>query len=430
MPEARILLACSGLSLLRAFVKTGQPVAVAECDPEALTLRSRYPAARYRLADPLLVPDQAIDDLVRLGKSFAHPPMLAFDSEVMLLAASRHRVCLAPYYRFLFPPPWLVEDTTCKLRFAALAERLGLPSPRSMVPTERTTLDEITDRIGFPLILKPNSHVGRFRSAVVREGRLLHMPHKALRADNPAELELQYATIQRLCGSFVIQEYIPGDDTCLYSFHAYLNSHSQPLGYFVGRKVRTYPMDTGFSTFLELAHQAEVVRVCLEALERMRFVGPVKLDLKWDPLRRRFQILECNTRFTLWSYLGCACGVNLPLVAWQDLHGDPVTPQTNYRTNVRWLSLGNDLRTFLREYRPTGKLNWLTYLWSLRGRKVHEMFCWRDPLPSLVWARTRIMLKCRKLWRRLTEHREGLETVATAAHREGESAVVQRTNAP
>jgi predicted ATP-grasp superfamily ATP-dependent carboligase len=97
-------------------------------------------------------------------------------------------------------------------------------------------------------------------------------------------------------------------------------------------------------------------------------------------------VLELNPRFTLWCYLGAASGVNLPAVAYASLTGVAVPVQNRYRTDIRWLSFGNDLRTFLRSYRPSGELGVLEWLGSYRSRMVYDVFSWTDPGPSVAKA--------------------------------------------
>ena len=184
--------------------------------------------------------------------------------------------------------------------------------------------------------------------------------------------------------AFVVQQYVPGNDRCLYSFHTYLDRNSNPLGFFVGRKIRTYPKDAGGSVYLELVHDPELVSLSMEVLHKMNYIGPIKIDFKRDPLRKKWYILECNARFTLWNYLGAACGTNLPQIALADLYGQAVTPPTTYRTNIRWLSFADDLRAFVREYHRDGDWTWPQWLWSLCSRKIYDVFSWRDPRPWLV----------------------------------------------
>ncbi len=392
------VVAYCGLSLLRCFADSGIAVTVVDSDAESLTLHSRYASKTQMIACPRLQPEQAVADLIALGKQFATRPMLTFDNEPMLLLVSRNRQALSPYYRFLLPDNELVEDLTCKLRFASLAERLDLPVPRSMTPAKDTTVEEIALRMGLPCVLKPNSHTGRYRTEVERERRFVY---KVLQADSLEDLRKQYAKMRQYCDSFLAQEYVPGDDTTLYSVHAYLDGNGNSLGCFVGRKIRTCPKGCGGSTYLELVHHPELAQLGMKLLRQMNAVGPMKIDFKRDTRHNRWLILECNARFTLWNYLGAASGMNLPKVALADLYERPAAPATTYRTNVRWLALGNDFRAFLHEYRPDGDWTWARWLWSLRFRKVHEVFSWSDPKPAIICTARFLWLNVLKIKRRL-----------------------------
>lgn len=388
-----------GLSLLRCFADPSISVTVIDSDPESLTLHSKYARNRHMIACPRLQPEQAIADLITLGRRFTDRPMLTFDNEPMLLLASRHRQTLSSYYRLLLPDSELVEDLTCKLRFAAFAERVDLPVPRSMIPTSDTTVDEIAQQIGIPCVLKPSSHTGKYRDAVEEERGFVY---KVLQADTMDQLRQQYQKMRQYCDAFVVQQYIPGDDTTLYSVHAYLDRNGKSLGCFVGRKIRTCPKGCGGSTYLQLVDFPELAELGIKLLRQMNAVGPMKIDFKRDPQTNRWLILECNARFTLWNYLGAASGINLPMVALADLYEQPVTAATTYRTNVRWLAFGNDFRAFVREYRPEGDWTWARWLWSLRSRKVHEVFAWRDPKPSIICTARFVWQNLTKIKRRLT----------------------------
>jgi predicted ATP-grasp superfamily ATP-dependent carboligase len=112
----------------------------------------------------------------------------------------------------------------------------------------------------------------------------------------------------------------------------------------------------------------------------------MKIDMKRDDVSGALAILEVNARFNLWHHLGAAAGINLPQIAYRDLIGEDLPPTAvDYATDVRWLAFGDDVRTFLRSYRPAG-LGWIDWLTSLaKGRRVFDVFDWDDPLP---WAST------------------------------------------
>ena len=346
-----------------------------------MTFHSRYCRHRAVIA-PVSDPERMLHDLLTLGRTFPDRPVLVYGDDATLLFVSRNRERLARSYRFLLPDPDLVEDLVDKTRFARLAARLGLPVPKTVLSREAATADEVGDRLSLPCVLKPNYHIGWFESCAVLEHG--GHPRKALLAGTADELHRMYGQIRRFTDDFVVQEYVPGDVDAVYTFHAYADRHSNVLAHYVGRKIRTYPREAGMSTYLELVREPEVVRAGLDILARLRFVGVVKVDFKRDAGRGRFVLLEINPRFNLWHYLGAACGVNLPRLAYADLVGAPHPPRREYATGIRWLSFGNDVRTFLRDYHRGGLLSWPTWLLSLRGRKVHDIFAWHDPVPAIA----------------------------------------------
>lgn len=374
---------CGDLNLIRCFGGADVEITHVGCEPNEPAAYSRYCRRSVVIGDPLAEPARALEDLLALGESLPDRPALLFDNEPTLLVVSRNRDALARRYRFLLPDPEIVEDLASKVRFAALARRLGLPVPKTVVSHEVRSVGELRERLAPPCIFKPISHAGWYSSEIVRnEGG---KPFKALLARTPEEVARRWEDMTRACGDFVVQEHVPGGDDGIYSFHAYLDARGRSLGHYVGRKIRTYPMGVGVSTYLELVEEPEIVRLGLDILERIGHVGAVKLDFKRHPDTGRYYLLEVNGRHNLWHYLGAACGINLPWIACMDLHGLALPPAAGYRTGVRWLSFGNDLRAFVRDYHPEG-LSWASWLLSLRGQKVHDVFSWRDPLPAAAAA--------------------------------------------
>lgn len=380
-PHVKAVL-CGDTNMLRCFDGTGIPTVLVAFGRGNVALYTRKTRDKFVVASPSADPKGCLNGLMRLGRTFIEKPVLYYGDDAMLLLVSRHRGELAQHYRFLMPEPQCIEALASKLQFARLARELDLPVPRTLLAEEIQHPRQIEERLSLPCILKPNSHVGWFSSDVIMAegGR----PQKVLRASTRAEFTRLYDRMTDYTRDFLVQEYVPGDDTCIYSFHAYFNARSEPVAHCVGRKIRTYPKHSGVSTYLRLVDEPRVVQLGLEVLRKLRFTGVVKLDFKHDPVRDRFYLLEANPRFCLWNYLGAACGINLPTIAYHDLLGEPVPAHGGYRTDVKWLSFGDDLRTFTRECRRDGDLTLMQYLSSLRGRKVYDVFAWEDPGPWFV----------------------------------------------
>jgi D-aspartate ligase len=371
-----------GIAMLRSFAGTGVRTILALPDANDPAFWSRHCREHRVIADPERNPSGTVRDLLDLGRGLSSPAPLYYGDDAMLLAVSCGREELAPHFRFLMPPAEMIDALVDKSKFSALARERSIPVPKTLSSEDLHGPADVLAELRLPVVLKPTIHIGWMTSsAVVSQGG---KPRKMIRADTSAHLEDLFAAVRGSGFSFLVQEYVPGGDDEIYSFHAYLDEKHEALGYYVGRKIRTYPRDAGVSTYLELVHEPAVVELGMRVLRSLDFVGVVKIDFKRDPRTGEFYVLELNPRFNLWNHLGAACGVNLMRVAHDHLDGRRSPVECTYRTGVRWLSFDNDLRAFVRDYHPDGDLSWLQWVSSLRGPKVFDEFAWDDPLPSIV----------------------------------------------
>lgn len=381
--KARNVAAVIGdVNLFRAVVASGLAPYVLSRKPRDVLCHSRHYRGGAPVADPVKAPERFIADLCEAGARFTHRPVLFTTNDGVLLLISRHRETLWKWYRFRMPPDEIVQSLVDKTAFALLARRHGLPVPETVRSIEIEHSLDALKSLAPPFVLKPDSrHHSWHGAALVRQRG--EGPVKVLHAGSLEECERLLPEMRRIAGRFVVQRCIPGDDRQVYSFHAYCDRDARPLVRFVGRKIRSYPRDSGMSTFLELVEEPRVARAGMQVLERLRLVGPVKLDFKEDARDGRLYLLEVNARCTLWNYLGAVNGASIPRAAWADLNGEPFEPQDHYRVAVKWLQFGNDLRSFLRSYRRDGVLSVRQYLASLIGPRIYDIFCWTDPMPAL-----------------------------------------------
>src|SRR5205814_1213937 len=149
---------------------------------------------------------------------------------------------LSRHFRFVMPDRVLVEDLVDKGRFQALAQRLDLPVPAARVLDP--SRDAVPLDLQFPVALKP----------IVRRGDQW-MPiggaAKALRLDTPLALVSAWPRLARAGIPVLLQQLIPGPETCIESYHVYVDEHGETAGEFTGRKIRTWPPAYGDSTALD-----------------------------------------------------------------------------------------------------------------------------------------------------------------------------------
>jgi predicted ATP-grasp superfamily ATP-dependent carboligase len=369
------------LSLVRAMGRGGIPVAVAGPEPHPEAARSRY--CREVVLTPSWVddPDGAVDAVLAWARRQAAPPVVLYQGDHDLLALSRARDRLGDAVRIVLPRADLVETLVDKLAFAALAEDLRLPIPRTRVlrrddPVPPPGWDD------YPCVLKPASRGHWFDSALVTE--MAQEDQKALRIENRSELERSAPLIRDHERDFVLQHEITGGEDNIVSYHAYVRPGGEIVGDFTGRKVRTFPCRYGSSTCVEITDDPSVRQLGREVLERLKFTGVVKVDFKLDDRTGRVLLLELNPRFNLWHHPGAVAGVSIPKLVYTDLTGAaPVAAAGRARAGVRWVNPRPDLLA-VREAHPRADGSRIRWLAEVLSAEVNEGFSLRDPLPGLV----------------------------------------------
>jgi len=385
-PAGRVpVLLLGGVNLVRTLGMAGIPAVVASADPDEPAIASRYCAAHFIL--PPLDHPQAIERLAGIGERMREaagqrvPLMYGSDDALELIYAHRER--LQQHFSFLVTDPAIAEALIAKDRFQSLALMRGLPVPRELLweGDGPGSLAGATREV----LVKPRVKVDWHDSVLC--ARVFNGDSKArIYANGAAALADPAVALFR--DQLTFQEYVPGGDEALWSFHGYADETGALLASFIGRKVRTDPPLTGESAFIELAHDDSLAELGRDIAARLPLKGAFKMDFKRDPRDGRWYILEINARYNLWHYLGAANGVNLMAAAYGYLLGHQRRMPPRARTTRRWLSLENDWRAF-RVLHARGELGWRGWIASiLFSRNVYNLFAWDDPGPWLrFWSR-------------------------------------------
>ena len=236
-------------------------------------------------------------------------------------------------------------------------------------------------RTRMPLFYGNDDYLGivqDFRSALATRYALL------LNDEPLARALLREPLARSLADELTVQEYIPGDDRSIWSFHGFADERGKLIASFVGRKIRTYPALTGDSSYLELAHDEELATLGRTLVPRIGLKGVFKMDFKRHAASGRFYLLEVNARFNLWHYLGAKGGVNLAQVAYDYVTRGARSAPRQARTRYRWLSPRLDYLAY-RSLAARGELSAAGWLASLvSSRKLYDLFAWTDPMPLAV----------------------------------------------
>jgi len=305
----------NGLAAIRSLARAGAPVVAVDHRRSALGFRSRH-ALGVLCPDPVADPSGYADFLVQLGNSLGRPAPIfpTHDEHLNAIAEAADRLG----GRYLFPfPSWDVLAPIQRKRHQLDAAReAGVPVPR--------TVDEPTDELGFPVLVKPSDPVG-FKREFGRQ---------SFRCETRAELDVAYERARSY--DPLVQEFVPGGDDELYSLGSYLAADGEPLGLFSGRKLRQTSPGIGTCRVGEARWVEEVVQQGLTLLRALRFHGLSQVEFKRDPRDGAFKLMEVNPRLWQWHGLAAACGVDLPRIAYWDLLGKRLPPARQNGVPKRW----------------------------------------------------------------------------------------------
>ena len=368
-----------GLNIVRALGLAGIPAIVASQDRRAPSLASRYCAGHIALP-AIGERDAVVEALVRAGRALAEkhgrPVPLFYDNDDRLALVQDCRDALAPHFALLLNERSLGEALLEKSAFQALAERTGLPAPR------RIEWDALEAESGA-VLCKPKTRTAWDNSAVRMQ--LFGGAGKA-RVFASGRAARAHPLAAQLADKLQFQEYVPGGDEAIWSFHGFAAPGGEVLASFVGRKIRTYPALTGDSSYLRLQPSEELEAIGRDIAARLPLAGVFKMDFKRHRETGRYTLLEVNTRFNLWHYLGAKNGVNLPKVAYDYLLFNKLPQSLKAKSRYRWLSLREDWRA-----QREGQVSLPRWLASLAYRPmVYDLFSWSDPKPFVRHWTTKV----------------------------------------
>jgi len=310
----------NGLAAIRSLGRAGIPVLAVDHRQSALGFRSRY-------ARPVVSPDPQDEEafvsfLAGLELEAPAPVFATHDEPLNAIARGAERLGDRLVYPF---PPWeLLARIQTKRGQLEAADAAGVPVPRTAYPTSVEEARAAADDLGYPVLVKPSSTEGFKR----RFGR------QAFRCDSPREVSTAFADGEPY--EPMVQEVVPGGDEELYTLGSYLDADGEALGLFCGRKLRQTPPGVGTCRVGEAVWVEEVVEQGLEVLRALEHKGLSQVEFKRDRRDGSFKLMEVNPRLWQWHGLASACGVDLPLIAYQDLTGERPAPVSTNGRRRRW----------------------------------------------------------------------------------------------
>jgi len=360
-----------GLGIARSLGRRGIPVYILD-DKYCISRFSRY-ATRVIKVDDLLDERKTVDAVLEVGRRFDLRDWVLFPTRDETVAAfSRYRDELARFFRVTTGEWQSVEWAWDKKKTYELAENLDIPVPQTYCVKNAEELSSLYSRL--PLAIKP----------AIKENFFYATGAKAWRANTREELHQYYekAACQIKPEEILIQEIIPGDGREQFSYCAFFQQE-KATSTLTARRARQHPREFGrASSYVETVDLPVIEELSERFLKAINFHGLVEIEFKRDARDGKFKLLDVNARTWGFHWLGSACGIDFPYLAFADQLG-LTTERTRAPAGIGWLRLLTDVPTAVSDI-AHGSLSVGAYLRSLAATRVDAVFSWSDPLPFLA----------------------------------------------
>jgi predicted ATP-grasp superfamily ATP-dependent carboligase len=289
---------------------------------------------------------------------------------------------LSPAYVFPRAPAPVIERLADKWGMAQLAAEVGIPTPRTTLPSTHDDARAFASEVGFPLVLKPSDAFARY------------VPAKQIIDSEPelvAELDRQAPNGPF---NFVLQEYIPGGAESVWMCNAYFGVDGACRAVFTGQKLRQMS-STGVASLAVCRENETVARQTRTFMEGVGYRGCVGIGYRYDARDGRYKVLDVNARVSgVFRLFAGTNEMDVVRVCYLDFTGQPA-PITRLQAGRKWM-LEEDVLVALRAVR-NGTLSPRDWLRSVRGVRESQWFARDDPMPFVELVRGGIVSRARAL---------------------------------
>ena len=284
----------TGLWITRHLGAAGHRLIATDSRALAFGLKSRYAETFELLTEPSAPAygDQLLAVIRRL-----RPDALIPVGGLSVISARREE--FERETAVLAPDCHAFEATIDKARVYDLCAALGIPHPRVLGQDPTAVGRNLPAPTGnLPLaVIKPRRDYGAGQGLVfLRDSELL---------------EENWLSLSEQFGPLIGSEFVPGPVDAQYSVQLLFDRNSELTEFFVLRKLRQWPSGSGITVEATSSHDIDLVEQMLPLFERLRWRGPVEVELKRHAESGEACVLEINPRFSGTVAFPLAAGVDL-----------------------------------------------------------------------------------------------------------------------
>ena len=253
------------------------------------------------------------------------------DWHVRTVILNRERLEAAGYV-LPYPSLPVLEQVSSKEGFAQVCDQLGIPTPRTVAVDiaklvadgGRAAVPALEVDLQYPVVGKPSSSSEWYYVDFPGKAKIHHL-------DSRAELDEVLGNLAdaQFPGTFLVQEFIPGDETQMRSLTAYRDTTGEVTLLATGRVLleEHTPGTLGIPAAILVEAYDDAMEAATRFLDATGYVGFANFDYKLDPRTGQHVYFEVNPRIGRNNYYVTAGGANVARVLVEDwvLHR-PIRP--------------------------------------------------------------------------------------------------------
>lgn len=320
-----------GLAVIRCLGIMGVPIVAVYFDDRDMGYASKYVIEKVRVPHPDHDEKGFINALLDRADRWRNSIMIPACDETVSVV-SRNKDLLKQYYLIAAPNLDISERFIDKLQTYRLAEKVGVPSPKTYSSQTEAELENVRDQLRYPILVKPReSHLYYeiFRTKMVQANNFDELVH---------HIRLAQAANLRVC----IQEIIPGRDSDVVNYNSYF-WQNKPMVEFTAQQIRKAPPEYGAPRVVMSKDIPEIIEPGRQILQAIQYSGYSCVEFKKDSRDGVYKLMEVNGRYNRSGLLALKCGINFPWLEYQHLVNNIRPHQQPYRKNVYWISLDRDI---------------------------------------------------------------------------------------
>jgi predicted ATP-grasp superfamily ATP-dependent carboligase len=330
----------TALAVIRSLGKRGIKVLAADTTRFNAGFLSKYCTQKVIYPSPIEDKEKFVRSLLRLVKNIRLDLMIPITDFTMIPILERKEE-FEQYVKVAAPPYEVAMKAYDKFQTISIAEKCGVPHPKTFLIDDVKTLREVASELNYPVVIKPRMKVfWNNRKAVMIKVTPINYAY------NKEDLLFKYKSLMgKLKGKvpsdfFLLQEYAKGIGV---GVEVLMDDSSDLIALFMHKRLREYPVTGGASTLRVSIWNRRLMEYSIKLLKEMRWQGVAMVEFKLNEENGDANLMEVNGRF--WGSLPLAinAGVDFPYLLYKMIVEKDTFTVNGYKLGLteRWLIPGD-----------------------------------------------------------------------------------------